>query len=97
MVLSYNRVIPNHYLVILWPFPLIVFAFILTWFYQKFHVAYPIVFLVLLTFIFQVTSYYISPTQSWRVFDKKYELYKNLPDISEIGSRGYEPSITLPH
>lgn len=97
MVLSYNRVIPNHYLVVLWPFPLIIFGFGLIWFYQKFKVAYPVILFVFLIFIFQVNSYYSSPKKTWSNFYQRYELYRVLPDISEIGDKGYEPYVVLPN
>lgn len=96
MLGSYNRIVPNHYLVVLWPFPLIILSFAVVWFYQKFQIFLPVLFLVILTFMFQVTSFYNTPKASWNIFYQRYELYKTLPNISEIGNGGWEPDMSLP-
>ncbi len=95
MVVSYNRIVPNHYLVVLWPFPLIIFSFAVVWFCQKFQMFFLVVSLVLITFIFQVTSFYSAPIESWNIFYQRYESYKTLPNISEIGNGGWEPDMPL--
>jgi 4-amino-4-deoxy-L-arabinose transferase-like glycosyltransferase len=96
MVLSYNRVVPNHYFVILWPFPIIILGFVVIWISNKFNLKYSLLVFVLLTYIFQIVTYYNSPKESWNNFFQKYDLYKNLPNISEIGNKGYEPYLTPP-
>lgn len=86
-ILLYSRAVHDHYLIILWPTPIILLSFGLWWFRQKFGLFVPVVFALVVILSLQVYSFYHAASTSWSGFFSTYEAsYKNKPGLEEIGS-----------
>ena len=86
-LLLYTRGPHDHYIIILWPAPLIVLTWAVFWFKERFGVFKPVLFLLLVTALLQIYSFTHVRHQPWRDFLATYEAnYKNRPDVSEIGA-----------
>lgn len=86
-LLLYTRGPHDHYIIILWPAPVIVLTWVVFWLKDRFGVFRSVLLLLLVTSALQIYSFtHISHTP-WKDFIAIYEAdYKNRSDVSEIGA-----------
>jgi hypothetical protein len=88
VLLLYSRAAHDHYLIIFWPLPMILLAYLTLWLRARFGVYRVAVCAVLVVSALQIYSFYSRAGQDWSGFFPKYNTeYKNMPNISEIGSK----------
>ncbi len=86
MVLLFNRGIHDHYLIILWPWPALLFAYSSQWLRQK--LAITTAFLVLFVVIWSLQAYslFAKPRENWNDVIALYHVrYQNEPATANIG------------
>lgn len=87
VILLYSRAAHDHYLIILWPWPLIALTWAVWWLGERFGVFRLAAVTVLVVMSLQVYSFYRRAHVPWSYFFTVYEsTYKNMPNISEIGA-----------
>ncbi len=87
-ILLYSRAVHDHYLIILWPTPIIFLSFGVWWLKRKFGLFMPVVCALAVVFSLQIYSFYHAANTSWSEFQPVYEQnYKNNLGLEEIGSR----------
>jgi hypothetical protein len=86
-LLLYTKGPHDHYIIILWPAPVIVLTWAVFWFKDRFGVLKPVLFLLLVIACLQIYSFTSGSHMSWKGFGETYEAsYKNRLDVSEIGA-----------
>ncbi len=86
-LLVYTKGPHDHYIIILWPAPVIVLTWVLFWLKDRFGVLKPVLALLLVTACLQIYSFINMPYVSWKNFIITYESqYKNQPGVSEVGA-----------
>lgn len=88
VMILYSRAAHDHYLIVLWPLPII----LLTWFIwrikQMFGIYTSVVLAFVVIFSLQIFSFYRHASTSWSAFLPEYKQhYENNPNLEEIGSR----------
>lgn len=86
-LLVYTKGPHDHYIIILWPAPVIVLTWVVFWLKDRFGVLKPVLALLLVTACLQMYSFLNMPYVPWNSFIATYDArYKNQPDVSEIGA-----------
>lgn len=89
--LAFDRALHDHYLIILWPIPVIGFAWLSGWLHRRWNFGYPIVALVVLVSALQLFSLYNQPRPAWQQFFLTYPRYQNNPNTPNIGFSTVQP------
>ncbi len=88
-LLLFARGVHDHYIIILWPVPIIALAYGISWMKSRFNVFASLIVLIVVTSLLQIYSFYNVEHTSWSTFVPIYQAqYQNSPvsAISEIGS-----------
>jgi hypothetical protein len=87
VLLLYSRAAHDHYLIVLWPVPLIALVWVVWWLRLRFGVFRSVVFALVVVSALQIVSFYGHGREPWKDFFSTYNArYKNDPNISEIGA-----------
>ncbi|MBI5530611.1 MAG: glycosyltransferase family 39 protein [Candidatus Doudnabacteria bacterium] len=86
-LLIYNGPLQAHYLIILWPLPLMLLVFGIFWVNSKIKILKPLLLLLTVTSVLQIYSFYRTEHTGWEQFYKTlHSDYQNRSGIEEIGS-----------
>lgn len=86
-LLVYSRATHDHYLIVLWPLPVILVACATMWMHIRLRAGSVLVLCIVLISLLQMYSFYEREQHSWKDFPSIYrQNYQNEPNISEIGS-----------
>lgn len=89
VLLLFARGAHDHYIIILWPVPIIILTYTVFWLKSRFGVFNSLVALIIVTSLLQIYSFYNIPHTPWSKFMPVYQSqYQNSPitSVSEIGS-----------
>ena len=87
ILLLFNRGVHDHYIIVLWPVPLIFLIYAIFWLKAKFNVFVPLVALIVITSLLQIYSFWQFGHTPWSDFMPVYQQhYQNDPTVPEIGS-----------
>jgi 4-amino-4-deoxy-L-arabinose transferase-like glycosyltransferase len=87
VLLLFARGVHDHYIIILWPVPLVLLIYLVFWMKAKFGVFYSLTALVVITSLLQIYSFYQLGHTPWSNFMPTYQSkYQNDPSVPEIGS-----------
>jgi hypothetical protein len=86
-LLLFDRGVHDHYIIILWPVPMILLTYAVFWLKSKFNVFTSLMALIVVISLLQIYSFYNIKHTFWSGFLPIYESqYQNSPNVSEIGS-----------
>ncbi len=87
VLLLFARGVHDHYIIILWPVPMIILTYAVFWMKARFNVFASLLALIIVTSLLQIYSFYQSGHTPWSEFMPTYQKqYQNAPGVSEIGS-----------
>jgi len=87
VLLLFARGVHDHYIIILWPVPMIILTYAVFWMKAKFSVFTSLLALIIITSLLQIYSFYQFGHTPWSEFMPVYQSqYQNASGISEIGS-----------
>jgi 4-amino-4-deoxy-L-arabinose transferase-like glycosyltransferase len=87
VLLLFARGVHDHYIIILWPMPIIILTYAVVWMKTKFNVFTSLIVLIIVTSLLQIYSFYQFGHTPWSEFMPVYQSkYQNAAGISEIGS-----------
>ena len=93
LLAAFNKSPHSHYLIILWPLPVILATWLFTYAKKYLALNWSLFFTMLLISTLQIFSFYNTDKKPWDEFYPKYEkYYKNNPITEQIGS----PSVGWP-
>jgi hypothetical protein len=87
VLLMFDRGVHDHYIIILWPVPMIILAYAVFWMKARFNIFASLIMLIVITSLLQIYSFYQFGRTPWSAFWPEYQShYQNQPGVSEIGS-----------
>jgi hypothetical protein len=87
VLLLFNRGVHDHYIIILWPVPLILLTYAIFWIKAKYNIFASLLALIIVTSLLQIYSFYQFGRTPWSEFMPVYQKqYQNAQGVSEIGS-----------
>lgn len=87
VLLLFARGVHDHYIIILWPVPMIILTYTVFWIKAKFNVFASLMALIIVTSLLQIYSFYQFGRTPWSEFMPVYQSkYQNAAGVSEIGS-----------
>jgi 4-amino-4-deoxy-L-arabinose transferase-like glycosyltransferase len=87
VLLLFARGVHDHYIIILWPMPIIILTYAVFWIKTKFNVFTSLMALIIVTSLLQIYSFYQFGHTPWSEFMPVYQSkYQNAAGVSEIGS-----------